>query len=34
MVKKRTEQQRIGERAVKIFSSFLEMNEKFDFSFF
>ena len=34
MVKKRKEQQRIGEKAVKIFGSFLEMNKELDFSFF
>jgi len=34
MVKKRTEQQRIGEKAVKIFCSFLQMNEELDFSSF
>lgn len=34
MVKKRKEQQRIGEKAVKIFGSFLQMNEELDFSSF
>jgi len=34
MVKKRKEQQRIGEKAVKIFGSFLEMDKELDFSFF
>jgi len=34
MAKKRKEQQRIGEKAVKIFGSYLEMNKELDFSFF